>query len=134
MFRQSDIERHRFDAREVAPAEPEEKVLYVLHGGGYHTQSAHPSDIVANIPFGILRYAKTISRALCLEYRLTSNPHSKPINPFPAALIDAVAGYNYLVNVLGFEPANIIIEGDSAGANLALALTRYLVENYGQAD
>jgi acetyl esterase/lipase len=42
--------------------------------------------------------------------------------------LDAVAGYNYLVNVVGFEPANIIVTGDSAGGNLTLALTRYLVE------
>lgn len=50
-------------------------------------------------------------------------------HPFPTALVDAIAGYNYLVNDMGYVPENIIIEGDSAGANLALALTRYLVEN-----
>jgi acetyl esterase/lipase len=46
--------------------------------------------------------------------------------PFPFALIDALAGYVYLVQKLGFKPQNIIIAGDSAGGNLALALVRYL--------
>lgn len=48
--------------------------------------------------------------------------------PFPAALIDALAGYLYLVK-LGFREEDIIFVGDSAGGNLALALTRYLVLN-----
>ena len=48
--------------------------------------------------------------------------------PFPAALIDALAGYLYLTK-LGFPEEDIIIVGDSAGANLALALTRYLLSN-----
>ena len=128
------LEKGGAKGKDVAPAAPGEKVLYTMHGGGYHTQSAHPSDVMSYIPLGLLQYSNTVSRALCLEYRLTKNSHSKPVNPFPAALIDAVAGYNYLVNVLGFEPANIIIEGDSAGGNLALALTRYLVENRGRGD
>ena len=48
--------------------------------------------------------------------------------PFPTALIDALAGYLYLLK-LGFSEENIVVVGDSAGANLALAFTRYLVSN-----
>ena len=48
--------------------------------------------------------------------------------PFPTALIDALAGYLYLIS-LGFSEENIILVGDSAGANMALALTRYLLSN-----
>jgi acetyl esterase/lipase len=48
--------------------------------------------------------------------------------PFPAALLDALASYLYLIK-LGFSEENIILVGDSAGANLALALTRYLISN-----
>ena len=115
--------------KEVAPAAPGEKVLYKFHGGGYQGYSAHPSDITAFITSGLLKYSKTLSRAFTLEYRLTNPPGKEPIHQFPTALVDAIAGYDHLVNVLGFQPANIIIEGDSAGANLALALTRYLLEN-----
>lgn len=49
---------------------------------------------------------------------------------FPTALVDAIAGYSYLVHDMGYTPENIIFEGDSAGANLAIALARYLVENH----
>ncbi|CAE6380545.1 unnamed protein product, partial [Rhizoctonia solani] len=49
--------------------------------------------------------------------------------PFPTAVIDALSGYNYLINTLGFKPQNIIIAGDSAGGNLVLAVARYLRDN-----
>ncbi|CAL1707782.1 unnamed protein product [Somion occarium] len=111
------------------PAKPGEKVVYALHGGGYGGQSAHPSDLASNVPRGILEYAKTVSRAFTLEFRLSTGPPNEAANSFPAALIDAVAGYNYLVNEVGFLTQNIIVEGDSAGGNLALALVRYLIEN-----
>ena len=109
-----------------------EKVLYVLHGGGYARQSAHPDDLIANNPRGILEnVGPSIRRAFMVEYRISRSPSQPPSSPFPAALLDAFAGYHYLVNEVGFAPQNIIIEGDSAGANLSLALVRYLVENRG---
>ncbi|KAK7692853.1 hypothetical protein QCA50_004488 [Cerrena zonata] len=115
-----------------AKADPGETVLYALHGGGYRAQSAHPSDGTSQIPLGILQSTSpnAISRAFTVEYRLSAGPpYHEAANPFPAALVDAIAGYNYLVNEVGFKPENIIVEGDSAGANLALALVRYLIEN-----
>jgi acetyl esterase/lipase len=38
-----------------------------------------------------------------------------------------LAGYNYLVDTLGFDPCNIVVCGDSSGGHLALILVRYLV-------
>jgi len=111
------------------PPHSGDKVLYHLHGGGYAILSAHPSDPTANITRGIMQHTKSITRTFSIEYRLTTGPPSPRTNPFPAALLDALAGYNYLVNEVGFKPEDIIIEGDSAGGNLALALVRYLVEN-----
>ena len=109
---------------------PGEKVIYRFHGGGYVLSSAHPSDVAASIPKGILEHCDSVQRTFALEYRLSSRPPYKPAaNPFPAALLDALAGYNYLVNTVGFDPADIIIEGESAGGNLAIAVTRYLTEN-----
>lgn len=64
--------------------------------------------------------------SFALEYRLASAPPFFSCNPFPAALIDAIAGYRYLLQDVGFDPSNIIISGDSAGGNLAYALARYL--------
>jgi acetyl esterase/lipase len=107
---------------------PGEKVLYSLHGGAYTLLSAHPTDSVAVIIRNIIRHCQPVQRAFALEYRLSSTDPLPNANPFPAALIDAVAGYDYLINIVGFDPSDVIIEGDSAGGNLALALTRYLVE------
>ena len=66
---------------------------------------------------------------LSVDYRLSSGSPLESKNPFPAAVIDAVAAYKYLVCKVGFEPQNVIVGGDSAGGNLALALTRYIVES-----
>jgi len=70
---------------------------------------------------------------LAVEYRLSSTHPLPEQHPFPAALLDALAGYIHLVDVMGYDPSDIIVAGDSAGGNLALALTRYLVENKGRA-
>jgi len=108
---------------------PGEKVIYTLHGGGYRIGSAHPKDLTAAIPRTLLSSCDIVHRTFSIEYRLSAGAPDPPVNPFPAALLDALAGYNYLVNVVGFAPGDIIVEGDSAGANLALALTRYLIEH-----
>lgn len=43
--------------------------------------------------------------------------------------MDAIAAYKYIVCQAGFLPQNIIVGGDSAGGNLALAVARYVVES-----
>ena len=72
----------------------------------------------------------SLRRTFAVEYRLSSpgEPGKGPVFPFPAALIDALAGYLYLVE-FGFSEENIVVIGDSSGGNLALALTRYLLSN-----
>ena len=91
--------------------------------------SAHPSDITANISRGLLEHSKSLERTFSVDYRLTASVPNTPANPFPAAIIDSLAAYRYLVQDCSFEPKNIILVGDSAGGNLALALMRHLVEN-----
>ena len=105
-----------------------------FHGGGYVLQSAHPQALTSNIPRSLLELTDAVPRALAVEYRLSSTHPLPDRYPFPAALLDALAGYNYLVNVVGYDPSNVIMVGDSAGANIALALTRYLVEYKGTTD
>jgi acetyl esterase/lipase len=112
----------------ASPA-PGEKVVLALHGGAYVALSANPNDQTAAIARGLLKHVPSVRRVLSVEYRLSAGAPNPPANPFPTALLDALAGYAYLVRVVGFNPADIIVEGDSAGGNLALALTRYLVEN-----
>ncbi len=118
----------------AAPPQAGEKLIYFLHGGAYMKCSAHPGDVTAAIPRGLLKSVESVHRVFAIEYRLSSGVLSTAVNPFPAALLDALAGYNYLVNIVGFSPLDIIICGDSAGGNLALALTRYLVENQSSSE
>jgi acetyl esterase/lipase len=111
-----------------APPVPGKKVVYNMHGGAYIRLSAHPSDPTATIPRGLLEHVDSVHRIFSIEYRLSSTTPNPVANPFPAALLDALAGYHYLINVIGFSPSDIIFCGDSAGGNLAHALVRYLVE------
>lgn len=75
----------------------------------------------------VLSHYPQFSRLLSVEYRLSQGAPLPPQNPFPAALIDGVTAYNYLINTLGFAPNNILVMGDSAGATTALQLVRYIV-------
>jgi acetyl esterase/lipase len=68
------------------------------------------------------------THVFCPQYRLSTLPPSATSNPFPAALQDSVTSYLYLINELKISPKNIILSGDSAGANLAIALLRYISE------
>ena len=112
------------------PPEGDERVYYYIHGGGFVRCSAHPDSFSSLVPRLILNSSSKIRRAFCVEYRLAA---AFPVahGPFPSALIDALAGYVYLVKEVGFSPENIVVFGDSAGANIALSLIRYLVEYRG---
>lgn len=116
-----------------APPAPGERVVLFFHGGGFLGSSAHPNYLMGKHSRGLLAHVSSVRRALAVEYRLTDiSPGSVPEaerNPFPAALLDAFAGLDYLLNVVGFAVKDVIVVGDSAGANLGLALARHLVEN-----
>ncbi|THG96271.1 hypothetical protein EW145_g7807, partial [Phellinidium pouzarii] len=71
-----------------------EKVAYFLHGGAYMHLSAHPNQATSAIPRGLLRFCPSIKRSFAIEYRLSSIPPEPTAGQFPAALIDAIAGYN----------------------------------------
>lgn len=122
------LDKKGSDTRVNVSPLPGEKVLYYIHGGGFIAYSAHPREFLAYLPVNVLECHPSFRRAFAIEYRLTSSVTNDFTNPFPAALLDAIAGYAYLVNDVGFSPKDIVVIGDSAGGNLALALTRYLVE------
>ncbi|MGA3125656.1 MAG: alpha/beta hydrolase [Candidatus Korobacteraceae bacterium] len=84
-------------------------ILY-LHGGGY---SFHPRSFYNNL--AALIALSTGSRLFALDYRLT------PEHQFPAQLMDAAAGYRWLLSE-GVNPRKFVVAGDSAGGNLTLAL------------
>lgn len=111
-------------------AAPGERVLYALHGGGYISGSSEPNGLLTPIVTGILSNSGgLIKRAFALDYRVASAAPFAAANAFPTALLDAVSGYRYLVHDLGFEPRNILVEGDSAGGHLSINLVLYLVRS-----
>ena len=83
-------------------------VLY-LHGGGYVIGSPRSR---RHLAAAIARAAGT--RALLVDYRLA------PEHPFPAALEDAVAAYQWLL-AQGIAPERVVVAGDSAGGGLTVA-------------
>ncbi|EJT96980.1 alpha/beta-hydrolase [Dacryopinax primogenitus] len=113
--------RHDYGAQEG------ERVMLFLHGGKYLVGTAHPSDMTSYIPMQLCNFSRTVKRIVAVEYRLSSMASKLSVHPFPTALIDAICSFRYLLQ-LGFHSNNIFIVGDSAGGNLALGLTRYLVE------
>jgi acetyl esterase/lipase len=102
-------------------------VVLHFHGGGYVIGNGRDEDT------GFL--AKTLVRHLgcthvCTpQYRLSSSSNGH----FPAPLQDALTAYLDLIKTKGIPANQIILSGDSAGANLALALVRYIHE-YGRTD
>lgn len=85
------------------------KVILYLHGGGYSVGSIQTHRGMA------ARLAQfSDSSAVVIDYRLA------PEHPFPAALKDAVLGYQMLL-AKGFDPGHIAIAGDSAGGGLAIS-------------
>ncbi|KAI6037765.1 Alpha/Beta hydrolase protein [Pisolithus marmoratus] len=111
-----------------------QKVFLFLHGGGFTHMSACPRFPISIMPRSLVELTDSAPYALAVEYRLSSTYPFTEEHPFPAALLDAIAGYNYLVSVMGYDPSDIVVSGDSAGGNIALALTRYLVENKGSTE
>lgn len=96
--------------------EKHDKLIIQLHGGGYFLPS---SDTYKD---SAVRYAKFAPvDVLTPDYRIA------PEHVFPAALDDAYITWNYALE-MGYLPENIILTGESAGGNLALALTLKLKE------
>jgi acetyl esterase len=87
-------------------------VIY-LHGGGWAVCSLDTHD-------RLMRLLALDSNAAVIgvDYRLA------PEHPFPAPLDDCVAAVRWIrseARSLGVDPGRIVLAGDSAGANLALA-------------
>lgn len=91
-------------------------VILYLHGGGY---TCGGLDYARG--FGSVLASRLKIRTLCAAYRLA------PENPYPAALDDALAAYEYLL-AGGFAPKNIILAGESAGGGLCYSLCLKLAE------
>ena len=91
-------------------------VILYCHGGGYSTGSS----IYARTLTSKLAMSTSMD-VLSFDYRLA------PECPYPAAVEDPMKAWNYLM-LLGYGARDVIVAGDSAGGNLALALTLQLKE------
>ena len=86
------------------------RAIVYLHGGGYVVGNLNTHrHVVSRLALG----AK--ARLLNVDYRLA------PENPYPAALDDAMAAWQWHLANKG-EAAHTAISGDSAGGGLAIAL------------
>ncbi|KAI9742339.1 MAG: hypothetical protein M1818_003872 [Claussenomyces sp. TS43310] len=103
------------------PGDPPELVVIHFHGGAYVLGGVRPMES----GWGPEVLSKHMGcPVLQPQYRLANEENSS----FPAALQDAITAYVYVLKTLKVRPENVVLSGDSAGANLAVALLRYLHE------
>jgi epsilon-lactone hydrolase len=92
----------------VDGVEPRHVVLY-FHGGVYVLEDAFQ---VADLASQVGR--RTDAKVISVDYRLA------PEDPYPAAVDDALAAYEALLQG-GTAPSDIVLAGESAGGGLAVA-------------
>ncbi len=96
-----------------ALSSPRPTVFYI-HGGAFRILSKDTHWVMA------LAFVRRGYVVFNVNYRLA------PREPFPAALEDVCAAYGWVVRnaaKYGADPSRIVVAGESAGANLATALT-----------
>lgn len=86
-----------------------------FHGGGFMLKASYVHHRMAKM------YAEMLPcKVVCVDYRLS------PKFPFPAAVEDCYQTYRWVLEnmaMLHVNPDQIVMAGDSAGGNLALAVT-----------
>lgn len=95
----------------VPKTAPRRGAVLFFHGGSYLFGSARTThgELLARLAF------ESGARVVGLDYRLA------PEHPYPAQRDDALAAFDALV-ASGMKPDEIVLAGDSAGGNLALAV------------
>jgi acetyl esterase/lipase len=104
-----------WDSKDKAKHTNEKRLIFYIHGGGFvrgNGKYCRANAITHLQQLGI-------PVAAC-EYR------TAPDYKEPYALADVEESYNFVLNNLGYDPANIIFSGDSAGGALGLGLCNRL--------
>jgi len=96
-------------------------VTLYMHGGGFTVGSAKNDDSIART---LADMSKTL--VVNIDYALA------PEHPYPAAINDVMAVYNWVrgegASIIGGDPTNISITGESAGGQLAAVISLMLAE------
>lgn len=115
------VEMEQFRMEYLRPAEVcTGRVVLQLHGGGY----IGPMKNIYR-DFAVQYSRRTMGGdVLTVDYRVA------PEYPYPAALEDAAAAYQWLLKERRYAPDKIVVAGDSAGGGLTLALVLYLRDHH----
>ncbi|OSC36207.1 esterase [Mycobacterium decipiens] len=100
----------------VMPADGTRRAVLYLHGGAFLTCGANSHGRLVEL---LSKFAD--SPVLAVNYRLI------PKHSIGMALDDCHDGYRWL-RLLGYDPEQIVLAGDSAGGYLALALAQRLLK------
>ena len=105
----------------AAPAQdqPPRRLILHFHPGAYVLFGPRPSET----GWGPENFSKQSGwPVLSVQYRLSLEEHTS----FPAAVQDGITAYIYALKTLGIPASEIVLSGESAGANLVCAILRYL--------
>ena len=105
------------------PGDEQNTIILHFHGGSFLWGTGRQSDCSAPAS-AILKHIS--ATAIFVQYRLASDTACT----FPAAVQDAVTAYKHLLD-MGVPASNIVVSGDSAGGNIAIALLRYISSDDG---
>ncbi|MEP1446398.1 MAG: alpha/beta hydrolase [Paraglaciecola sp.] len=95
--------------------------VYYIHGGGMATMSCYDGNYKA---WGRILAAQGVAVAM-VDFRNALVPSSaREVAPYPAGLNDCISGLKWLSansELLSIDPSQIVVSGESGGANLAIA-------------
>ncbi|KAM0158616.1 hypothetical protein ACHAPG_004033 [Botrytis cinerea] len=100
------------------------KVMLNFHGGGFALPASPEAvEYMFKVVDGAEKEGKSLA-VLFLSYDLS------PTVVYPRQLEQAAALLNHVVQTLNYPPSSIILAGDSAGANLVLALLSHIMHGH----
>ncbi|THV55184.1 hypothetical protein BGAL_0012g00220 [Botrytis galanthina] len=100
------------------------KIILNFHGGGFALPASPDAvEYMFRLVDGAEKEGKSLA-VLFLSYDLS------PSVVYPRQLEQAAALLNHVVQTLNYAPSSIILAGDSAGANLVLALLSHIMHGH----
>ncbi|KAH8659975.1 Alpha/Beta hydrolase protein [Xylariales sp. PMI_506] len=96
-------------------------VILYLHGGAYARSGVGAHFQLLNNLINQARQKERRLSAFVLQYGLI------PEAVYPRQLEQTIAAFNYLTKDMGKSPSQVILAGDSAGGNLALAFLSHVM-------